>query len=40
MKVIYFFSENRDKIINFLKEEPKLFMDLYEDNNKIGELNF
>ena len=36
MKTIYFFSERRDKISAFLKEEPKLFIKLYENNEKMG----
>lgn len=38
MKVIYFFSESREDISQFIKQQKKIKVQLFEDNEVMGSL--
>lgn len=39
MKVMYFFSESREQIVEFIKSQSKIKVDLFEDNEIMGSLD-
>lgn len=38
MKIIYFFAESRDNIVDFIKNQNRFKVELFEENQLMGSL--